>query len=213
MKRVFTSSFLCAAIVASGASGVRVLAQLPANAVLYASGLEGPRGLAFGPDGTLYVAEAGLGGTTSTVGSCPQVPGPIGPYTGGLTARISKVDTKGNVTTLTSGLPSAHDSMTDILGVGDVAFLNGDLYAVLAGGGCSHGNTAFPNAVIKVNTKTGNWTNVANMSQALVKFPAKITSPDDYEPDGTYYGMISYQGSLYTVEPNHGQVFSVTPWG
>jgi hypothetical protein len=25
--------------------------------------------------------------------------------------------------------------------------------------------------------------------------------------------MVSYQGSLYTVEPNHGQVFSVTPQG
>ena len=112
MKRVgFTSSFLCAAVFVSGASGVRMLAQLPANAVLYASGLEGPRGLAFGPDGTLYVAEAGLGGKTSTVGSCPQVPGPVGPYTGGLTARISKVDTKGNVTTVVSGLPSSQDAM------------------------------------------------------------------------------------------------------
>lgn len=209
----FTSAFLCAAVLAGGASGVRMLAQLPANAVLYASGLEGPRGLAFGPDGTLYVAEAGLGGSTSTVGTCQQTPAPVGPYKGGLTARISKVDTKGNVTTLTSGLPSAVNGMAAVLGVADVAFLNGDLYAVLAGGGCSHGNTAFPNAVIKVNTKTGNWSNVANMSQALLNFPAKYTSSDDYEPDGTWYGMISSQGSLYTVEPNHGQVFSVTPWG
>ena len=209
----FASSFLCAAVLASGASGVRMLAQLPANATVYASGLEGPRGLAFGPDGTLYVAEAGLGGKTSTVGTCVQVIPPIGPYTGGLTARISKVDTKGNVTTLTSGLPSSVGAMGAVLGVADVAFLYGDLYAVLAGGGCSHGNTAFPNKVIKVNTKTGSWTNVANMSQALLNFPAKFTSPDDYEPDGTWYGMISYQGSLYTVEPNHGQVFSVTPWG
>jgi hypothetical protein len=188
-----------------------MLAQLPANATLYASGLEGPRGLAFGPDGTLYVAEAGLGGTT--VGNCVQVVPPIGPYTGGLTARISKVDTKQNVTTLTSGLPSAVGATGAVLGVADVTFLNGDLYAVLAGGGCSHGNTTFPNAVIKVNTKTGNWTNVANMSQALLTFPAKYTSSDDYEPDGTWYGMISSQGSLYTVEPNHGQVFSVTPRG
>jgi hypothetical protein len=207
----FTSSFLCVAVLVSGVSGVRMLAQLPANAVLYASGLEGPRGLAFGPDGTLYVAEAGLGGSNS--GTCTQVIPPIGPYKGGLTARISKIDTKGNVTTLTSGLPSAVGATGAVLGVADVTFLNGDLYAVLAGGGCSHGNTAFPNAVIKVNTKTGNWTNVANMSQALLKFPAKYTSSDDYEPDGTWYGMISYQGSLYTVEPNHGQVFSVTPRG
>ncbi len=40
----FASSFLCAAVLASGASGVQMLAQLPANATVYASGLEGPRG-------------------------------------------------------------------------------------------------------------------------------------------------------------------------
>jgi hypothetical protein len=212
MKRVrFVSSSLCAVVLVSGASGVRMLAQLPANATVYASGLEGPRGLAFGPDGTLYVAEAGLGG--KTVGNCVQVIPPIGPYTGGLTARISKVDTKQNVTTLTSGLPSSVGATGAVLGVADITFLNGDLYAVLAGGGCSHGNTTFPNQILKVNTKTGGWTSVANLTQALLNFPAKYTSPDDYEPDGTWYGMISSQGSLYTVEPNHGQVFSVTPWG
>jgi hypothetical protein len=207
----FTSSFLCAAVLASGASGVRMLAQLPVNATVYASGLEGPRGLAFGPDGTLYVAEAGLGG--KTVGNCVQVIPPIGPYTGGMTARISKVDTKQNVTTLTSGLPSSVGATGAVLGVADVTFLNGDLYAVLAGGGCSHGNTEFPNQILKVNTKTGNWTSVANLSQALLNFPAKFTSPDDYEPDGTWYGMISDDDVLYAVEPNHGQVFSVTPHG
>jgi hypothetical protein len=67
--------------------------------------------------------------------------------------------------------------------------------------------------VIKVNVKNGTWTNVANMSQALVTYPAKYTSVDDYEPDGTWYGMISDDDVLYAVEPNHGQVFSVTPAG
>jgi glucose/arabinose dehydrogenase len=210
----FVSSFLCAAVFASGASGVRMLAQLPANATIYASNLEGPRGLAFGPDGSLYVAEAGLGGSTSTVGTCAQTPPPIGPYTGGLTARISKIDTKGNVTTVASGLPSAlSGDGSAVQGVADVVFLNGDLYAMTAGGGCSHGNTAFPNSILKVNTRTGTWTTVANLSQALLTFPAKYTSSDDYEPDGTWYGMISQNGSLYMVEPNHGQVFTVTPGG
>jgi hypothetical protein len=40
-----------------------------------ASGLDGPRGLKFGPDGALYVAEAGRGGPTlSTDLPCPQAP-------------------------------------------------------------------------------------------------------------------------------------------
>jgi len=213
MNRVrFASLSLCAAVFASGASGVPMLAQVPANATVYASGFEGPRGLVFGPDGSLYVAEAGLGGTNSTVGTCAQVPG-IGPYTGGLTARISKVDTGRNISIVTSGLPSAVDAQGDVLGVADLVFLNGDLYADLAGGGCSHGNPAFPNAILKINIKNGTWTSVANLSQALLQFPAKITSPDDFEPDGTWYGMISQFGSLYTVEPNHRQVFSVTPGG
>jgi hypothetical protein len=65
-------------------------AALPAqNWTVYATGLNNPRGLTFGPDGYLYVAEGGAGGTTSTVGTCEQVPGPVGPYTGGFTSRIS----------------------------------------------------------------------------------------------------------------------------
>ena len=205
-------SLLSAAVVATGFPGTPLRAQLPPNATVYASGLEGPRGLVFGPDGTLYVAEAGLGGKTSTVGVCPQVPN-IGPYTGAPTARISKVDTSGKRTTLSTGLPSSQDAQGDVLGVADLAFLDGNLYADLAGGGCSHGNPTQPNAIIKVNLKNGNWTNVADLSSALRDFPAKYTSPDDYEPDGSWYGLIASEGLLYVVEPNHGQVFSVAPSG
>ena len=100
-------------------------AQLSANATVVASGLQGPRGLRFGPDGDLYVAEAGTGGMNSTEGQCPQVIPPVGPYKGGLNGRISKFDRNWNRTTVASGLPSAINALGDYLGVADVQFWNG----------------------------------------------------------------------------------------
>jgi hypothetical protein len=109
-----------------------------AKVTVFATGLDGPRGLKFGSDGALYVAEAGRGGSTPSASfDCEQVPPPVGPYHGGPTARISKVTGPGQITTVVDGLPSAITSLPsgDTLGVGDVAFVGKTLFAVLAGGG------------------------------------------------------------------------------
>jgi hypothetical protein len=163
----------------------------------------------------LYVAEAGTGGTTSTQGICTQVVGPIGPYHGGSNARISKIDMSGNRTTVASGLPSTIDSNSppDFLGVADVAFLNNTLYAVVSGGGCSHGNASAPNSVVKISLTNGSWTTIANLSQFILANPTQYPDPEDFEPDGVPYSMIAYQDRLYIVESNRGEVLSVGPGG
>jgi hypothetical protein len=101
----------------------------------------------------------------------------------------------------------------DTLGVADIVFLNSTMYAVVAGGGCSHGNPSQPNGIVQVDPTTGTWTYLANLSQFLQSHAAAYPDPADFEPDGVFYSMIGLGGKLYTVEPNHGQIFSVTPGG
>jgi hypothetical protein len=152
----------------------------------------------------------------STVGSCDQVPFPIGPYTGSSTgARISKIDSQGTRTTVVDNLPSSQTNPASgglISGVGDIAFIKNTLYAVLAGAGCSHGVPDVPNGIIRVNPN-GTWTMIANLSAYQMAHPVANPEPDDFEPDGTWYSMVEVRGDLYAVEPNHGELDKITPQG
>jgi len=181
-----------------------------ASVTVYASGLNNPRGLKFGPDGDLYVAEGGVGGSDPALPTpdC-TVPSPVGPYTGSpVGSRISKIDRDGGRTTVADNLPSSQTSPAVgslVSGVADIAFLDGNLYAILASAGCSHGVPSIPNGVIRVR-RDGTWSMIADLSAFQRAHPVAVIDPDDFEPDGTWYSMIAVHGTLYAVEPNHAEI-------
>ena len=186
------------------------------NVSVFASGLNNPRGLKFGPDGALYVAEGGEGGSlTTTDAECAQVAPPVGPYSGDMNATISRIDADGVRTVEAEGLPSSQTSAATgslVSGVADVAFIGDTLYALINGAGCSHGLKETVNGVYQVNAD-GSTTLIADLSAFYQSNPTDIAFDDDYEPDGTSYSMIAVDGALYVVEPNHGSLEKVTVTG
>ncbi|MEO7600036.1 MAG: ScyD/ScyE family protein [Opitutus sp.] len=207
-----TAAKLSRLLLILGLAGTAI-AQTSPNVSPFAHGLNNPRGLKFGPDGNLYVAEGGAGGDISSAGQAVQVVPHIGPYTGGYTARISKITPNGTITTVVDGLPSSQTSDESdklVSGVADVAFVGHTLYAILAVAGASHGLVGTNNGVLRVNPD-GSTTFIANLSDFQKSHPTAVNEDEDFEPDGTWYSMIAVRGALYAVEPNHGELVVIDP--
>jgi hypothetical protein len=125
-----------AALVLASALAMVPLTATTAGAVsapeVVASGLNNPYKLTFGPDGALYVAEAGTGGEEG--GNCVESESEEGePSTVclGNTGSVTRIGT--SQTRVVTGLPSVGDPETgDALGATDVAFgADGATYVVI----------------------------------------------------------------------------------
>lgn len=94
----------------------------------------------------------------------------------------------------------------------DTTFIHHTLYALEAGAGCSQGLKGTDKLLLRVN-HNGSTTRVADLSSFLRSHPVAHPDPDDCEPDGTWYGMVSVGHDLYATEPNHQELDRITPNG
>jgi hypothetical protein len=185
----------------------------------YASGLTNPRGLTFGPDGLLYVAEAGVGGGQVPANidpNCLVDVNRFSPYTAGYSGRVLRVRADGTTEIVADGLPSATDNTMTSFGPTDVAFIGDTLYVLIEMGGCSHALPENLPAILRVNPD-GSTTSVANLNAWLAANPPYFTSDSsdptqtDIEPGGVWHSMFADGRYLYVVETNRGMLLRVDP--
>jgi hypothetical protein len=183
----------------------------------YATGFTNPRGLVFGPDGLLYVAEAGTGGdqtATDKVG-CPVNFNIYSPYNAGYSGRVTRVLANGTTQTVAANLPSTRDNTGGGYGPTDVAFIGDQLYVLIEMGGCPHGLPDDLPAILRVNPD-GSTTNVANLNAWHAANQPNFVKEEpidqtDQEPGGVFHSMIAQGKYLYVVETNRGFLLRVDP--
>ncbi len=227
MKRASAPLLTLAALTTLGLTALSLTAARPAAAqfaapVVVMSGLANPHGLTFGPDGGLYVAEAGAGGNgPSVVGG----DGRTDSY--GLTGGISRL-LNGVQTRVVAGIPSLApvNDGSSAYGLFDVAFgPAGYLYGVmgistnphdrasLTAGGAS--GAAF-GQLVKFDLTDGSRQNVADLGafEAANNPDGDDVRTDPYslvrEADGKFLVTDASGNDIVKADPATGDVSLLT---
>lgn len=156
------------------------------------TGLDNPRGLEFGPEGALYIAQAGRGGD----GACG--PGPEGTRCYGESGAITRYDVRnGSVVDVVTGLPSlaTEDGQMFAIGVNDLSLQGrGNLFFTIGFGGDprtrgifgANGDTL---ATVGRATPNGAWKQIADLGQFETD-----NNPTGDEIDSNPYGILALPG-------------------
>jgi hypothetical protein len=182
----------------------------PSAGTVLVSDLIAPRGMVVGPDGLIYVAEAGTGGDTEFVTEDGAT------VMNGFTGRISAIDpATGARTTIADGLPSQGTEMGDTIGPADVAFIGNQLYYVQTHGGEYYGFPDNPTGIYSV-ADNGDIELVVDIGQFNIDNPVQAIidgTQADVEVGGNPYSMIVRSGTFYVSDGNHNRLIEATPDG
>ena len=154
-------------VVLALSSGASTPLQAQSSIQVIASGLDNPRKLAFGPDGALYVAEAGRGGSSSL---CSIDPGTGANRCYGPTGAITRITGVGIHQRVLTGLPSiAPADGNNAAGPNDLGFGFGSAWVLVGYAGNPANRGAFEAAGIRLGSLiqvqyTGAWAYVLDVS-------------------------------------------------
>jgi hypothetical protein len=170
-----------------------------------ANGLNNPQGFTWSPDGSVYLALAGVGGETEGI----WINAPSGNF-GGYTARVTRI-AAGCAVAVAEGLPSSVYAEADyVWGVSDVAFLDNQLYALI-NAGPDWGTFDDVSGVYRIGDD-GTSELVADLSSWFEDVPPDFVAPD-YNSDGSLFDMEAGDDALWVVESVGGRLLRVSPDG
>lgn len=169
------------------------------DAKTIASGLANPRGIAFAPNGALYVAEAGSGGPG------PCIPSPVagnGDRCYGETGAITRILPDGGVKRVLSGLPSLallRDGTVEG-GVTDVAFFGTTAFVTMGWGGnpadrASLGGKSALFGTLLQMAPSGTYKVLADIARYELEF-----NPGGGNPDSNPYNTLAQPGRRIVVD-------------
>ena len=190
MRQIGLRKLVCFAAIAAAivVSGTKTSITAQSSVMVVASGLDNPRGLAFGTDGALYVVEAGRGGTSSLCLPLPDGPG-VRCY--GPTGAVTRVRGLGDQQRVITGLPSlAPASGEGATGPHDIAFAMNRAWITVGLGGNPAVRAPFDAAGIRLGSlvrvlPTGQWDYVVDISAHEA-----ANNPDGTTVDSNPYGLL-----------------------
>ena len=168
---------------------------LPEGATVVAEGLWNPGDLAFGPDGTLYIAETGVAAAGPAEDAPPATPGAQGPAPL-VPAQVSQVLPDGTQSVLS----------TAVGGVG-IAVYNGEVYVSAGGSSASMGLEPYPgeNTINAISIESGEVRLVAELGSNEV-----ANNPDGTDVNPNLYGLdITDDGWIYVADAGGNTIYKV----